>query len=563
MNKTVLRTFAIIVLLVFVLGCSNTAQTPTLLSIEVSTKPAKLDYMAGECLDLTGMTVTALYSNGQTSSIKGDQYTVTPADGTRLETEGEVSVVVSFEKKNAAFNICVSTSTFGERLKKIEGISSVTEIQQEASPAFREKYMVTFTQPIDWNDLSKGTFEQRVEIGIQGSYNVNEYNVGGYCFKDILTGAGDIFKKDDRDELTKKYNGNLINIEYRFFGKSIPEGLSNDRTALWDCLTVEYAAKDFNSILEKLSTVLKGKTIFTGVSKGGFTANTMAYYYPKSFDAFVAYVAPLCDGKEDARFIKNIYETIGDIGYPAQEAAAKRKTVLDFQVYCIENRAALEDMYYQSAMEAGCTYRDTVTKEILWDMAVVDFAGGYWQYGHDINKLDTILAMPETTATERSEKNNEAFSTVLKIVEPDGWSTSSIYFPYFWQSMVEMGNYSYDFSYLRAAVIAETGEDMLAVKEEDEKGLFEKMLFTSSQQRKLIYDSSIRDALIDWSATTDAHVIMIYGGCDIWYAVRIPECNNKNVHTYRVDSGCHYSNISQLNEKDKTECEDLLDKWLL
>lgn len=138
---------------------------------------------------------------------------------------------------------------FRERLSELSGVVSIDEIVQSGE-VFAEKYVVWFEQPIDWQRPDIGTFWQRAEIGFMSWDAVNVVNVGGYALRDSR------FTRDDRHELAKMYSGNYINIEYRYFAKSAPEGLSKRATALWEYLTDENAANDFHSIMEQLRSIL-------------------------------------------------------------------------------------------------------------------------------------------------------------------------------------------------------------------------------------------------------------------------------------------------------------------
>lgn len=79
-------------------------------SISVTTPPDKTTYTAGETLDLTGMVVTANYSDTTSSAITG--YTTSPAAGATLDTPGTVTVTVSFTvgdvTKTTTFDITVN-----------------------------------------------------------------------------------------------------------------------------------------------------------------------------------------------------------------------------------------------------------------------------------------------------------------------------------------------------------------------------------------------------------------------------------------------------------------------
>ena len=83
-----------------------------LMSIEITNLPSVTTYFAGEALDLTGMTVTALYSDGTSAVVSG--YTAEPPAGTVLSAEGSFSVSISYSEgsitKTASFNVQVSVN---------------------------------------------------------------------------------------------------------------------------------------------------------------------------------------------------------------------------------------------------------------------------------------------------------------------------------------------------------------------------------------------------------------------------------------------------------------------
>ena len=76
---------------------------PTLEKIEV-TAPAKTEYVQGEELDLAGMTVTAVYSDGSTKEI-AEGYTV---GGYDANVAGPQTVTVTYGGKTASFTVTVT-----------------------------------------------------------------------------------------------------------------------------------------------------------------------------------------------------------------------------------------------------------------------------------------------------------------------------------------------------------------------------------------------------------------------------------------------------------------------
>ena len=81
-------------------------------SIAVTTMPTKTAYIVDETLDLTGMVVTATYTNETTAVVTVD--TTDPADGAALGTAGTIPVTVSYTEgtvtETATFNVEVTAT---------------------------------------------------------------------------------------------------------------------------------------------------------------------------------------------------------------------------------------------------------------------------------------------------------------------------------------------------------------------------------------------------------------------------------------------------------------------
>lgn len=75
----------------------------TLESIEVNTPPDKVEYLAGESFDPTGMIIIANYSNGTTEEI--DNYSYEPSEAL---TEADTEVTITYEGVSATQEITVS-----------------------------------------------------------------------------------------------------------------------------------------------------------------------------------------------------------------------------------------------------------------------------------------------------------------------------------------------------------------------------------------------------------------------------------------------------------------------
>jgi len=90
-----------------------TADKLDLSGITVTTLPTTIVYFAGDTLDLTGLVVTAHYNNADDATVTG--WTSVPADGTKLNTVGEQTVIVSYTENgnnaSTSFDVTVKDLT--------------------------------------------------------------------------------------------------------------------------------------------------------------------------------------------------------------------------------------------------------------------------------------------------------------------------------------------------------------------------------------------------------------------------------------------------------------------
>jgi len=154
--KTILVLTSIFLILVFS-ACktdNGSPSVPKLLRIEITKMPDKTNYFAAQELNLTGMAVTAFYSNDTKKMVSG--YTVSSIDP---ETMGSQEIIVSYEGKNAIFLIEVL-------------VPSVTGIEITKNP----NKIVYFTgQEIDLSGLIVSALYN------DGSkYAVTGYTLSGY-----------------------------------------------------------------------------------------------------------------------------------------------------------------------------------------------------------------------------------------------------------------------------------------------------------------------------------------------------------------------------------------------
>jgi len=91
-------------------GCDNgtTSGGKTLVSIAVTTPPTKIVYTIGDTLDLSGLVVTATYSDGSTVAVSISAANVRGFDSS---STGSKKITITYEGKTADFTVTVSDGT--------------------------------------------------------------------------------------------------------------------------------------------------------------------------------------------------------------------------------------------------------------------------------------------------------------------------------------------------------------------------------------------------------------------------------------------------------------------
>lgn len=83
-----------------------------------ATSPTKTEYNQGDTLDLTGLVVTATYTDGTTEDVTS-QCTFNPADGSVLTEAGTIPISITFGAFTASVNITVyATATINLRMER-------------------------------------------------------------------------------------------------------------------------------------------------------------------------------------------------------------------------------------------------------------------------------------------------------------------------------------------------------------------------------------------------------------------------------------------------------------
>ncbi|MBP5653882.1 MAG: hypothetical protein J6X33_00035 [Clostridiales bacterium] len=494
-----------------------------------------------------------------------------PTTATSEVTEATTTITAeeteSSEPETSATETSVQTgpvdgATLEDKLNKLERVRSIEKMDvlrddKEGRTSMKEKYVVFFDLPLDWNDPDKGTFPLRTIFSFVDDNATNTFLCDGYFIYDM-----DVSRFDFRRDLSWFYNTNEVQMEHRFYGESVPEGLSIDSLDYWEYLTDENAAEDFHFVITQFKRILTGKCMFTGSSKGGQLTHMQSYFHPEDADVFVSYVAPGGSEQDAPDFFDYIYTEIGDSAYGADKAKKYRDMVLQFQVEAIKNRDTLAQRYYDRGVKDGCVFTDFTTPDILYDMAVLEFATTTWQYFQEFKDVKNVL-------NNKGSKEPAHLDKILDMLYETNpasiWAHNSEYFAYYVQAATQNGEHEYDFSFLRKALDKDGSGAKLAVTEDMEKGLLFRMVFTPEQYEAFKFDPTIYNNMVKWSHETDSLVLMVYGQADVWYTVRLPDVtDNENIHIFKLPHASHMTSFERMDKDMADEVEKLLDpilKW--
>ena len=448
-------------------------------------------------------------------------------------------------------------SETAQAIAALDGVVSVEPIDVSNSKAFTDKFVVTIEQPLDHSNPSAGTFPQRVEIGLVDGARANIMETEGYLLLDQL------FPTDDAHELCNDVQGNYIHVEHRFFGGSVPDGLSRDAVEGWQYMTSANAAADYHNIYETLSQVLDGPWAATGTSRGGEICTVYAYYYPDDMKVYIPYVAPFSSGREDARMYDFVYTQIGNEKYGEEKAQEYRDLVAAFQAEMMKNKDALAPALWQLCAGQGATYRENVTEGMLFDMVVLEAGTQEWQMNQEVSSnpqidisfegMRNLLAMPDTNDEEHQAKLQQELVFLFTLGSPTDWSVNGLAWPYYVGAAKEYGQYHYGFAYLREVCEKAGLGDVLTIKDADIDNIVFNMVLTPEQNEAFAYDGTFYEGVTQWVDTTGAKVVYIYGNSDPWYSMRMHDTDNPNVKIYTNNQKPHTVRITDFDEATMKE----------
>jgi hypothetical protein len=364
---------------------------------------------------------------------------------------------------------------------------------------FKEYYEITFQQTLD-HSKSKDKFNQRIYIGIQDFDAPTIIVTDGYAI-DYAS------KSDYTNELAKELKANIVVVEHRFFGKSVPDSID------WDLLTMKQSADDYHQIKLALDKVLKGKWISTGISKGGQAALSYKMFYPEDISASVVYGAA----------VKNKQTVFSDtiLLDLSQSSCGKKITVL--QNYLFRHKSNLLPYFNDFSAQKNYDFAPLDNETVL-DYLLLELPFSFWQNGNRCGEI------PDTTFSSEI-----LMSYLSKVVPPRFFSTASkkqlesAFFMFYH----ELGYYEYN---IKPFI------NYLKQKDYPNK-------YFAPQNIQIEFDDSFHKMVRAFmNSESSKCVFFIYGQDDPW---ALQTTTDKNI--FILTAGSHKSRIADFSAQQQTE----------
>lgn len=385
---------------------------------------------------------------------------------------------------------------------------SFTDISKPGDPYLTYDLMIK--QPLDHQNPQKGTFYQLVRLCHHGFDRPTVIETHGY----------ELYPK--KNELEKIFDANNIGVEYRFFGKSVPDSVP------WEYLTVEQATADLHAINLLFKQIYKGKWISTGISKGGQTTLYYNYFYPEDVDVAIPYVAPIDNALEDTR----IYTFLDTIGKPEC-----RQKIFDFQKFLLRNEEkALEKLkWYQNGASLKFNYLGEIGK--AYELAILEYPFSFWQWGRSCDSIPTNNSLDDYLAELLKTSSLSFFSD----------EQMKKYAPHYYQAQ-QTGYYSYNIEPFRKYIKHFTTNPSA--------------IFPPKAAKSHPTYGPVNENLQEWLKTNGNNILYIYGGIDTWSAARVLVSDQVNAKSFLIPGADHRSaRIKNLPEEMKEEFIGKIKEW--
>lgn len=458
---------------------------------------------------------------------------------------------------NPAPNPVISTNPFGDLLRQVDNVASIEAFTPEKNDAgFTECYKVFFNQPIDHENPSAGTMKQKAFIFFKGFDRPTVMYTRGYSLPDELKDRiGNL-------DIAANMDANIISVEYRYFGDS--KNLNDTR---WDYLTIEQAAADHHAIFEPLKKILPKEWISTGTSKDGMTSLFYRYFYPNDMTVTTVFCSP---------FMTSLYyKPVGTYLDYESGSDAERENMHAIYFRLLKDG---EKGHYQTYLQMCEKYSAQLQalhpehSDQWFDKSFDDFVEAIPSYFFDLFSYSTAKERAQTIPSADADieviLDEVYFNKVLKennlwqynspmapvTEEEDYYWKANVIYPYYIQTVKQLGEYCYDFSRYESLIGKMEPEPNPSVLYEQDLWLYE------------TYDNTrMRDIRENFIPNTECPIMFYYAQGDPWTGARPDKINESRSMLLIGQIGVHnqdLNNPEHFSAEDRQQIMDFLARYV-
>lgn len=402
-----------------------------------------------------------------------------------------------------------------DELRTIPGLTVVAELP--GLGADTRFFQLTYTQPVNHLDPSRGSFEQRLTLLHRSESAPTVAYTGGYGLR----------QTPFRAEPTLLVDGNQLAIEQRFFDASRPE------PADYGDLDIYQAASDHHRIFEALRPLYTGRWLSSGASKGGRVTVYHRRFFEGDVDGSVVYVAPN-DVDNDVDRYAEYLEQVGN--------ADCRERLHAVQRAALERRDDIVPVIEQVASEVGVTFELVGSVDRAFEVSIVELSWTFWQY-----YLESDCAIvPDADASVA-----DLVGFIGEVMGLTSLSDDNVlpFVPASYQAGTQTG-------YPDVTSIEAPIRDLLRYPGFDVPRNF------VPADIPMEYDPFAMADIDRWVKEQGSRLLFVYGANDPWTAEPFePGPGTTDSYWYTVPGSNHGANVRQLADAERLEAIDTIRGW--
>jgi PS-10 peptidase S37 len=418
---------------------------------------------------------------------------------------------------NPQIQACIdSRSEIDAKLICIPGLTIEQEVFSNVPAGYR-RLDLKFSQPLDQNYPRGKRFSQSLILWHKRSSEPMILHTSGYK----------IFNKQ-LYLLAQRWQTNQIQVAHRYFEGAEPEDSPRD----WSYLNVIQSAADFHRIVVALKQIYPARWVNNGASKGGMTSVFTRRFYPDDFAGTVADVAPLSFAPEDSRYL-DFVDSVG--GAPLAECRTKLRQL---QGALLERRDE-----FVTRLDPNARFKHLGSSDVAFEHAVISMPYGFHQY-HNVRPDDPVRC--ETIPAVDADSGT-IWKWLVEASDPNGLSDDEIkvFVPYYYQANTELGG-SADRIDLFAGLLRHP---------------YNALMYGPKNVSQIYSQNAMRD-IEEWVRVKSERIMFVYGEHDPWTAAMFPVRTDAESNRFIVPKGNHSAKFINLDEPDRAQFIQNLNRWL-